>query len=95
MNKAELTTAVLETTELSRSQVDAVITAALEQIMVATAAGDKVVLAGFGTFEARDRAAREGRNPATGEALHIAASRGVGFKPAAGFKAQLAAGSSV
>ena len=71
------------------------ITAVLEQIMVATAAGEKVVLAGFGTFEARDRAAREGRNPATGEALHIDASRGVGFKPAAGFKAQVAAGTSV
>lgn len=90
MNRSELSAAVMETTGLSRSDVDAVIIAALEHIVAGTAAGAKVLLAGFGTFEARARAAREGRNPATGQAMHIAASRAVGFKPAAAFRRQVA-----
>jgi len=63
----------------------------LEQIVGATAAGEKVTLLGFGTFEARERAAREGRNPATGQALQIAATRGVGFKVGTAYKQQIAA----
>ena len=89
MNRNELVDAVAKATELSRSDVDKAVTAALTAIITATAAGEKVVLAGFGTFEARDRAAREGRNPQTGESLQIAASRAAGFKPAAAFKEKL------
>jgi len=86
VNRIELVNKVMESTQLSRADVDAVLGAALDQIMQRTAAGEKVVLAGFGTFEARDRAAREGRNPATGEVLQLAASRGVGFKAGSTFK---------
>ena len=90
VNRSELVNAVAEKTDMSRTQVEAVLAAILDQIMAATATGEKVILAGFGTFESRDRAAREGRNPATGEPLHIAASRGVGFKPGTAFKQHVA-----
>jgi DNA-binding protein HU-beta len=89
VNRSELVNAVAEKTDTPRAQVDAVLAAMLDQIIAATAT-EKVILAGFGTFEARDRAAREGRNPATGAPLQIAASRGVGFKPAAAFKQHVA-----
>lgn len=91
MNRGELVTAVTEATSLPRVQVEATLSAVLEQIVGATAAGDKVTLLGFGTFEARDRAAREGRNPATGQALQIAATRSVGFKVGTAYKQQVAA----
>ncbi len=81
MNRSELVNAVAEKTDTPRTQVKAVLAATLDQIMAATATGEKVILAVFGTFEGSNRAAREGRNPATGEPLQIAASRGVGFKP--------------
>jgi len=90
MNRSELVNAVAEKTDTPRTQVEAVLAATLDQIMAATATGEKVILAGFGTFEARDRAAREGRNPATGEPLQIAASRGVGFKAGTAFKQHVA-----
>ena len=89
MNRAELVNVVTAAGSLTRVDVDAVVTATLEAIITATAAGEKVVLAGFGTFEVRDRAAREGRNPQTGATLQIAASRTAGFKPAAAFKDKL------
>ncbi len=91
MNRGELVAAVTEATSLPRVQVEATLSAVLEQIVNATAAGDKVTLLGFGTFEARDRAAREGRNPATGQALQIAATRSVGFKVGTAYKQQVAA----
>jgi len=80
MNRGELVAAVTEATSLPRAQVDATLSAVLEQIVGATAAGEKVTLLGFGTFEARERAAREGRNPGTGQVLQIGATRSVGFK---------------
>ena len=94
MHKAELIDAVITTTSLPRAEVDAVCSALLECIMGSTAAGEKVTVAGFGTFEARTRAARQGRNPATGEPLQIAATRAVGFKAGTAFK-QLVAGAPV
>lgn len=90
VNRSELVNAVAEKTDIPRMQVEAVLAATLDQIMAATPT-EKVILAGFGTFEARDRAAREGRNPGTGETLQIAASRGVGFKAATAFKQHIAA----
>ena len=83
--------AVAEATSLPRAQVETTVGAVLEHIVAATAAGEKVTLVGFGTFEARARAAREGRNPATGESLQIAATRGVGFKAGSTFKQKVAA----
>ena len=91
MNRGELVSAVAEATSLSRAQVETTVGAVLEQIMTATAAGEKVTLTGFGTFEARARAAREGRNPSTGEPLQIAATRGAGFKAGTTFKQKVAA----
>lgn len=82
--------AVVEATSLPRAQVETTLVAVLEQIMGAAVAGEKVTLLGFGTFETRQRAAREGRNPATGAPLQIAASRGVGFKAGATFKQKVA-----
>ncbi len=82
--------AVVEVTSLPRAQVETTLVAVLEQIMGATVAGEKVTLLGFGTFEARARAARAGVNPATGAPLQIAASRGVGFKVGATFKQKVA-----
>jgi len=91
MNRAELISAVSDATALPRAQVDATLSAVLDQIVAATAAGQKTTLTGFGSFAPMDRSARAGRNPATGEALHIAASRDVSFKAGATYKAQVAA----
>ncbi|MDQ6746498.1 MAG: HU family DNA-binding protein [Candidatus Dormibacteraeota bacterium] len=91
MNRGELVAAVTEATSLPRAQVDSTLSAVLEQIVGATAAGEKVTLPGFGTFEARERAAREGRNPATGQVLQIGATRSVGFKVGTAYKRQVAA----
>jgi len=63
-----------------------VLTAALGSVVEAVAAGDKVALPGFGSFQKSHRAAREGRNPQTGATIQIAASNGVKFSAAAGFK---------
>ena len=91
MNRAELVSAVSDATALPREQVDATLRAALDQIVAATAAGQKTTLTGFGSFAPMDRSARAGRNPATGEALQIPASRGVSFKAGATYKTQVAA----
>jgi len=91
MNRAELISAVSDATALPRAQVDATLSAVLDQIVAATAAGQKTTLTGFGSFQPMDRSARAGRNPATGEALQIPASRGVSFKAGATYKAQVAA----
>jgi DNA-binding protein HU-beta len=86
MNKAELIDAVAEKAEVSKKDVDAIVTAMVEAIMEAVASGDKVSLVGFGSFEPRDRKAREGRNPKTGETLKIAATTVPGFSAGKGFK---------
>jgi len=91
MNRAELISAVSDATALPRAQVDATLSAVLDQIVAATAAGQKTTLTGFGSFQPIDRSARAGRNPATGEALQIPVSRGVSFKAGATYKAQVAA----
>jgi DNA-binding protein HU-beta len=86
MNKTELRDAVAEASDLSAAQADKVLNAVLDSITSALASGDKVTLPGFGTFETRDRAARQGRNPQTGETIEIAASTAPAFKPGAGLK---------
>jgi DNA-binding protein HU-beta len=86
MNKAELIEAVAEKAEVTKKDADAIVTAAVEVIMETVASGDKVTLVGFGSFEPRDRAAREGRNPKTGETLKIAATTVPGFSAGKGFK---------
>lgn len=90
MNRTELKNKVAESTELSAADADRAVGAVLDAITDALVAGDKVSLPGFGIFETRERAARTGRNPQTGEALEIAASTAAAFKPAAELKRKLA-----
>lgn len=89
MNKRELVEAVAATSGLARSEAESAVEAAVHALTGALSAGEKVTLPGFGTFEVRERAARSGRNPQTGEAMDIAASRGAGFKPASALKQAL------
>ena len=75
MNKTELVNVVASETNVAKKDVDAVVTAALKAIADAMKEGDKVALLGFGTFEAKATAEREGRNPKTGEKITIAAGK--------------------
>lgn len=75
MNKTELVNVVAAETNVEKKTVDAVIAATLKAVADAMKEGDKVSLIGFGTFEAKATAAREGRNPKTGETITIAAAK--------------------
>ncbi|KHD85780.1 HU family DNA-binding protein [Heyndrickxia ginsengihumi] len=86
MNKTELINAVAEATELSKKDTTKAVDAIFEAIQNALASGDKVQLIGFGNFEVRERAARKGRNPQTGEEIEIAASKVPAFKPGKALK---------
>ena len=89
MNKTELRDAIASHAELSNAQADKALEAVITSITNAVAGGDKVTVPGFGTFESRERSARTGRNPQTGETMEIAASRSAGFKPASALKQSL------
>ncbi|NWO21102.1 HU family DNA-binding protein [Oribacterium sp. oral taxon 102] len=80
MNRQDLVAAVARDAELSKKDADAAVKAVFDEIASALAAGDKVQLIGFGTFDTAERAAREGRNPRTGETMMIEASRSPRFK---------------
>lgn len=80
MNKVELIGAVASKSEISKKDVEKVINAFTNVVADALVDGDKVQLVGFGTFEVVERAERMGRNPATGEAMTIAASKSPKFK---------------
>ncbi|MGG4495592.1 HU family DNA-binding protein [Brevibacillus reuszeri] len=80
MNKTELVTRVAETTELTKKDATKAVDAILDAIADTLKAGDKVSLIGFGNFEVRERAARKGRNPQTGEEIEIAAGKIPAFK---------------
>ncbi len=80
MNKSDLIQAVAENSGLTTKESSSAVDAILEAISDSLAKGDKVQLIGFGTFEVRNRQAREGRNPATGETIKIAASKAPAFK---------------
>ena len=80
MNKTELASAVEAKTSLNKKQSEEAVSAVLASITDALAEGEKVALVGFGTFEVAERAAREGRNPKTGETMPIAASKTPKFK---------------
>ena len=75
MNKTDLVNVVAAEAGLNKKQADAAVSATLNAITAALKAGDKVQLIGFGTFEVKATAAREGRNPKTGEAIAIPASK--------------------
>ncbi|MGG0287972.1 HU family DNA-binding protein [Peribacillus butanolivorans] len=81
MNKTELVKAVSTQAELTQKDVAKVVDALFETISKTLAKEEKIQLIGFGTFEVRERAARIGRNPQTGEEISIAASKVPAFKP--------------
>ena len=80
MNKSELIAAVAKQADLTKKDAEAAVNAVTDVITDALKAGDKVQLVGFGTFETRERAARTGKNPRTGESIEIAASKVPAFK---------------
>ena len=80
MNKAELIEAVAEAADLNKATATRAVDAMLNGIADALKKGEQVALVGFGTFEVRERAARAGRNPQTGETINIKASKAPAFK---------------
>lgn len=86
MNKVELINAVAAKAELTKKDADKAVAAVFASITEALAAGEKVQLIGFGTFEVKERAARTGHNPKTGAAIEIAAAKAPSFKAGAALK---------
>ena len=86
MTKSELISVVASKAELSKKDAEKAVVAAIEAITEALTEGDKVQLVGFGTFEVRERAAREGVNPRTGDKIKIAASKVPAFKAGSALK---------
>ncbi len=80
MTKAELVTSVAAKTGLSKKDSEKALAAVIDSITDALAEGDRIQLVGFGTFEVRERAAREGINPRTGKKLKIEATKVPAFK---------------
>ena len=89
MNKAEMINYVAEAADLKKADAKAAVDAVLEGIAKALVAGEKVQIAGFGTFAVKAHAAREGRNPATGEKISIPASKSVAFSAGKSFKEEI------
>ena len=86
MNKTELIDAAAASTGMRRSDIQVALDAILETIADEVRRGNKVTLTGFGNFELRERAARFGRNPQTGEQIQVAASKAPTFKAGKSFK---------
>ncbi len=79
MNKVELIEAIALKADLSKKEAEAALNATVEAITAALKAGEKVQLVGFGTFAVKERAARTGRNPKTGETIAVAAAKAPTF----------------
>lgn len=86
MNKTELIRAVAESTEMKQTDAARAVEAVFDAIAGSLRKGTPVAVAGFGTFVAKKRAAREGRNPATKETIQIPERTSAAFKPAAALK---------
>ena len=86
MNKLQLTEAVAAKADISKKVAAEAVNAVIDAIAEALAAGEDVKIAGFGGFEVKERAARTGRNPKTGEAVEIAASKYVAFSAGSSLK---------
>ena len=80
MNKSELVDSIAQSAGLTKEQAAKAVNAFTESVQGALQRGDDVVLVGFGTLSVKERAARMGRNPKTGEAIQIAASKVPSFK---------------
>ncbi|MBI3769673.1 MAG: HU family DNA-binding protein [Deltaproteobacteria bacterium] len=81
MTKAELIESISSKVDLQKSTAERIVNTIFDDIVAALKNGDKVNISGFGTFQVSDRKARIGRNPKTGEAIQISASRSAKFKP--------------
>lgn len=81
MNKEELLDAVVQKAKLPKKEVAQALDATLDTIADSLAKGERVTLIGFGTFQTRERAARTGRNPRTGQPIQIKARRAAAFTP--------------
>ena len=90
MNKTELVNAVAEKADFSKKDADKAVATVLDSITDALAQGDKVQIVGFGTFEVRARAEKQGRNPKTGEAMIVPASNLPAFKAGKALKEAVA-----
>ena len=88
MNKATLIAKIAEKAELNKKQAEAALNAFTDIVVEAMKEGDKVQMMGFGTFEIKERAARTGRKPATGETIEIPAKKIPTFKAGKGLKDQ-------
>jgi DNA-binding protein HU-beta len=86
MNKAELIDNIAQTADISKTAADSALKAVIDGITSTLMQGNPFQLVGFGTFVVRERAARTGRNPRTGETLQIKASKVAGFKPGKALK---------
>ena len=89
MNNAELAEAVAAITEMTKADARKSVDAVFAAIAEAAAKGEEISLNGFGKFKVKDQAAREGRNPSTGETIQIAASKKLAFTPAKAVKERL------
>ena len=89
MNKTELVAAIAEKTELSKKDAEKALKAFTDVVAEELKKGEKIQLVGFGTFEVAERPEREGRNPSTGKAMKIAASKSPKFKAGKALKDML------
>jgi len=86
VNKSELIDAIASSADISKAAAGKALDAVIESVTGALKKGDDVVLVGFGTFSVKERAARDGRNPQTGDTIKIAAAKVPGFKAGKGLK---------
>ena len=89
MNKTELIAAIAEKSEISKKDAEKALKAFTDVVAEELKKGEKIALVGFGTFEVAERAAREGRNPATAKKIKIAASKTPKFKAGKALKDSL------
>jgi len=86
MNKTDLIKSISDSTGLKNTEATRLVDAVFDTISANLRRGEQVAISGFGTFVVKTRAAREGRNPSTGQPIHIPARTSVAFKPAAAMK---------
>ncbi len=86
MNKTDLIRSISDSTGLKNTEATRLVDAVFDTISATLRKGEQVSISGFGTFVAKTKAAREGRNPATGQPIHIPARTSAAFKPATAMK---------
>lgn len=89
MNNSDLAASIANARGLTKVEARSIVDTLFEKITEAVARGEEVTIAGFGRFRVKDRAAREGRNPRTGDPMKIPASKNLTLTPAAALKRRL------